>query len=194
MFYSVLICRLHLEFLQVFHEADITKKKPLKKITKQRLTNIALYYLQRFESSVANLKALLLKKINAYALQNPDFDKSQAFLWVDEILESFQVHNYLNDARFAEMRIRDYLAAGKSEKYIKTKLFEKGISPTLVAQLLSDFEFSSYDNALRLAKKKRIGPYREEANRKAFWQKDMGVLVRAGFDYDVALKVMETQI
>ena len=46
------------------------KVKVLRKITPQRLKNIALYYLKRFESSVANLRSVLQRRVNDYAYQN----------------------------------------------------------------------------------------------------------------------------
>ena len=75
----------------MLEEAEKRKaKKPLKKITKQRLKNIALYYLKRFESSEANLRRVLLKRINDYAYQNPEFVKADAYEWVDELLDDFK--------------------------------------------------------------------------------------------------------
>ena len=37
---------------------------------------------------------------------------------------------------------------------------------------------------------RRLGPYRDAAGRGAHWRRDMGVLARAGFDFDVARRVM----
>ncbi|MBO5442595.1 MAG: regulatory protein RecX [Alphaproteobacteria bacterium] len=180
----------------MLEEAEKRKvKKPLKKITKQRLKNIALYYLKRFESSEANLRRVLLKRINDYAYQNPEFVKADAYEWVDELLDDFKRFKYIDDIRFAELKIRDYLAAGKAERYIKGKLAEKGISEVLADQILAQQEFSPFENAMRLAKKKHIGPYRiDEEQRREYRQKDMGTLIRAGFDYDVAVEVLNTSL
>ena len=104
------------------------QKKKQKKITPERLKNIALYYLKRFESSVQNLRQVLQKRVLAYAKENQDFDKKQAFEWIENILSDFIRLNYLNDKRFAEIKIRAYLNAGKPERYIKPKLKQKGIS------------------------------------------------------------------
>ena len=60
------------------------KKKNLKKITKQRLKNIALYYLKRFESSVENLRQVLKRRTNDYSYNNPDFDKNEAYIWIEK--------------------------------------------------------------------------------------------------------------
>lgn len=173
----------------------IAVKRPLRKITKQRLKNIGLYYLKRFESSVANLRKVMMRRVNDYAYHNPDFNKAEACEWIEEILNDFEQHQYINDNRYAEIKIRDYLFAGKAERYIRGKLKEKGIEESLVDSILAEQEYSPFENALRLAKKKRIGPYREgEELRKEFRQKDMGTLVRAGFDYDVVAEVLETYL
>lgn len=176
----------------MFEDEDKPKKaKVLKKITKQRLKNIALYYLKRYETSVENLRQVLKKRVNDYAYHTQDFDKFEAYAWIDEIVSDFQGYGYVNDERFAEMRVRDYISAGKSLRYISGKLREKGIDDSLVETLLESQEYDAFEMALKLAKKKRIGPYRTEELRAEFRQKDMGTLVRAGFDYDMVLKVLE---
>ena len=60
-------------------EEQLKSKRPIKKITPQRLKNIGLYYLKRFESSVENLRSVLQKRVNQYAETNPEFDKQEAY-------------------------------------------------------------------------------------------------------------------
>lgn len=166
------------------------KVKVLKKITKQRLKNITLYYLKRFETSAANMRWVLQKRVNDYAYQNKEFDRAEAYGWIEEIIKDFEGFGYINDARFAEMRIRDYISAGKSVRYIQGKLREKGIDSETVERLMDEQEYDEFETALKLAKKKRIGPFRgSEEMRREFRQKDMAVLARAGFSYDVAEKI-----
>ncbi|MFR2532193.1 MAG: RecX family transcriptional regulator, partial [Alphaproteobacteria bacterium] len=98
-------------------EAKKIQRRPAKKVTKTRLKNIGLYYLERFESSVDNLRQVLTKRVNDYAFQNPGYDKSEALGWIEELLADFERYGYLNDSRYAELKIRDYLAAGKSARY-----------------------------------------------------------------------------
>ena len=169
--------------------------RALRKMTKQRVKNIALYYLKRFESSVANLRNVLRRRVDDYAYHTPDFAKQEAYDWIEEILEDFQRVGYVDDARFSELKIKDYLAAGKSPRYIQGKLREKGIDENLIERLISEQEFDPYDAALRLARKKHIGPFSAtEEIRKERRSKDLAILVRAGFDYDVAVKVLETEV
>ena len=167
------------------------KVKVLRKITPQRLKNIALYYLKRFESSVANLRSVLQRRVNDYAYQNKEFDRGEAYQWIEDILTDFQRYGYLNDSRYAEIKIKDYMSAGKSVRYIKGKMREKGIDEEILSALLEDQENDEFEAALKLAKKKHIGPFRkDEEARFENRQKDMGTLVRAGFSYDVVQRVV----
>ena len=171
------------------------KTRAPKKITKQRLKNIALYYLERFESSVDNLRQVLMRRVNDYAYSNPDFDKSEALAWIEEILSDCERYGYISDARFAEMKIKDYLAAGKSARYIKLKLLQKGIEESLIENLLQEQEYNPEELALNLEKKKKIGPkQKNDEERREYRQKDLATLVRAGFDYDVAQRVLEKEV
>ena len=174
-------------------EENIIREKVnfLRKITPQRLKNIALYYLKRFESSVANLRSVLQRRVNDYAYQNKEFDRGEAYQWIEDILADFQRYGYLNDSRYAEIKIKDYMSAGKSVRYIKGKMREKGIDEEILSALLEDQEYDEFEAALKLAKKKHIGPFRkDEEARFENRQKDMGTLVRAGFSYDVVQRVV----
>ncbi len=168
-----------------------SRRKPQKKITPQRLKNIGLYYLKRFESSTANLRSVLRRRIDAYARENPEWNKHEAYDWAENILAEFERLHYLDDARFAEIKVRGYLSAGKPARYIQNKLRAKGIAEAQIQDVLSAQEYDPFTMALRLAERRKIGPYRPPETRREFRQKDMGVLVRAGFDYDIVCEVLD---
>ena len=173
------------------HKKTYNTKIP-KKITPQRLKNIALYYLKRFETTEYNLRSVLKRRIDDYAYWDRDFNKNEAYHWLDELMSDFIRLGYVNDERYAEIKIRSYLAVGKSLRYISNKLKEKGIDENLADKLLSQQEYDAFAMALRLAKKKKIGPYCEDEKlRRERRNKDMGVLIRAGFDYDVVIRVLD---
>ena len=166
------------------------RRKPQKKITPQRLKNIGLYYLKRFESSVENLRTVLRRRIDAYARENPEWNKHEAYQWAEDVLAEFERLHYLDDARFTEIKVRSYLSAGKPARYIQNKLRTKGIDDAQIESVLAEEEYNPFEMALKLAKRKKIGPYRAKEARREFRQKDMGVLVRAGFDYDTVCEVL----
>lgn len=177
----------------MFAEEEIKKKeKVVKKITPQRLKNIALYYLKRFETTASSLRQVLVKRINEYAYYNPGYDKSEAMGWVENIISDFERYGYVNDGRFAELKCRDYIAAGKPRRYIENKLREKGVSAEIIGKCFEEQEYDPLETALLFARKKRIGPFRQdEEQRRDMKQKDMGTLVRAGFDYDIVITVLD---
>lgn len=176
----------------MFEELKSPKKiKVLRKITKVRLKNIALYYLKRFESSVENLRSVLKRRVNDYAYQDKEFDRTEAYLWIEELLEDFVRLSYLDDKRYAEIKIKSYMSAGKSPRYIHGKLREKGITEEISNALLDVQDYDPFDAALKLAKKKKIGPFCEDEElRKSRRSKDLAILVRAGFDYDIAVQIL----
>ena len=65
-------------------------------------------------------------------------------------------------------------------KYIKqtiNKIKESDIEPDFVS-------------ALKLCKRRRIGPLRPQSNRELFYKKDMGILARGGFSFDLSKRVL----
>ena len=168
--------------------------KKLRKMSKNRLKNIALHYLERFDSSADNLRQVLKRRLVNYARQTDDFDLSAAETWIEEIITDFERLGYVNDLRFAEFKIDDYLNAGKPERYIRQKMMQKGIDENTVDGILQNREFDEEAMAARFARKKKIGPWRsDEESRRINRQKDLATIVRAGFNYDTAQKIINAE-
>lgn len=169
-----------------------TKKSAPKRPTKVRLRNIALYYLERFETSEDNLRAVLKRRIDKYAFFDKEYNPSEAYTWADEVVEECVKQNFVNDERFAGFKLNSYLNAGKPKRYIEQKLKQKGIDDQTISSLFENADYSELETALNFAKKKKIGRFREdEETRMANRQKDLGTLVRAGFDFDIAKEVLD---
>lgn len=181
---------------QVLEELKSHKKtRILRKMTKQRIKNIGLYYLKRFESSVDNLRTVLKRRVDAYAYHDKAFDRNEAYAWIEEVVEDFERYGYLNDERYAEMKIKSYMSAGKSPRYIFGKLREKGVDEGIINGLMDVQDYDPLEAALKLAKKKKIGPFCEdETMRLERRSKDLAILVRAGFDYDTAVRVLSSSV
>ena len=73
-------------------------------------------------------------------------------------------------------------------------LSNKGIKDDLlketIKKITKDDENPDFYSAIRICKKRRIGPYRPEANRSIFYKKDMGVLARNGFSYVLSKDIL----
>ena len=70
-----------------------------------------------------------------------------------------------------------------------TNFFVQSIIVPLI--LASAYSFVS---ALKLCKRRRIGPLRPQANRELFYKKDMGILARGGFNFDLSKRVLNLDI
>ena len=173
--------------------AKTTKSAP-KKPSKVRLRHIALYYLERFETTEDNLRAVLRRRIDKYAFFDKEYNPMEAYAWADEVVKECLAKNFVNDERFAGFKINSYLNAGKPKRYIEQKLKQKGIDEQTIERLFVNIDYSELETALNFAKKKKIGRFRTDDDaRIANRQKDLGTLVRAGFDFEIAKEVLDDE-
>jgi len=77
------------------------------------------------------------------------------------------------------------------------KLFQKGLGgddiDSAIRALEDEFEDAEFIAAAALARRRRLGPYRNDEVRKELYEKDLAALARAGFSYDIAKQVVETE-
>ena len=76
-------------------------------------------------------------------------------------------------------------------------MLNKGIKNNYINETIDQIKENNEDqdffSAIKLCKKKRIGPSRDENNRPLFYKKDIGVLARSGFDFETSKKVMDLE-
>ena len=86
---------------------------------------------------------------------------------------------------------------GKSINKIRNYLIGKGIDDKFIKETVNKIEEKNEDqdffSAIKLCKKKRIGPARVEDNRPLFYKKDISLLARNGFDFETSKKVMDIE-
>ena len=78
---------------------------------------------------------------------------------------------------------------------IRYNLIKKGIDQKYIKASISKIKENESDpdffSAIKMCKKRRIGPNREESNRPLFYKKDISILARSGFSYDTSKKVLD---
>ena len=83
---------------------------------------------------------------------------------------------------------------GYSLNKISYSLRSKGIGQENIQSSLEKIKNNKSDpdfiSAMKVCKKRRIGPIRPEPNRELFYKKDMGILARSGFSYDISKKIL----
>jgi regulatory protein len=125
----------------------------------------------------------------------PVQDRDACIAMVDALIEKFQRAGLLNDESYLRGSITSLRRRGLSARAIEAKLAAKGLRQgDIKAGLLADeAETGAADAdltaALRLARKKRIGPFLRQ-DVQADGEKAMAALARAGFDYETARKAL----
>ncbi len=88
-----------------------------------------------------------------------------------------------------------FLRRGYSLNKINQSLRSKGIDQKYIKQSIDRIKENKIEpdfvSALKLCKRRRIGPLRPESNRELFYKKDMGILARGGFSFDLSKRVLE---
>ena len=175
------------------------RKRLPKKATKSHLENAALYYVERFSSTAESLRQVLNRRVHRSAHYH-DTDIEEGLDWVGDIVERFQRSGLVDDRLFAQARARSLLQRGNSTKTIRMKLFAKGVSSELIDDALSLLTEEAGEGgtveqqaALRLAKRRRLGPFCDPSRRSENREKHLAALARAGFSYDVALQIIDAE-
>ncbi len=167
-----------------------------RKVTPKYLENAALFYLQRFATSAANLRRVLMRKVERSARFHGT-DPAEGAQWVDALIARFVASQLLDDALYAESRAQSLRRRGASGRTIALSLRQKGVEGEIIdtAMAAADEaeEKPELAAAARLARKRRLGPWRAAEGRREARERDLAALARAGFSYDVALAVIDAE-
>ena len=117
---------------------------------------------------------------------------------IETIIETHKRTGALNDANFAETKVSSLRRQGRSRHVIKQKLAIKGISAKLVDAALEqnadgeDPQEVELKAARALARKRRLGPFRDKPADEERKRKDFAVLARAGFSASIVREALST--
>ena len=173
----------------------IKNKKKTLKVTIDEMTNFALNYVEKFAPSKQQLKTYLLKKY--LTSKTPNIKKSDISDLIDIVLEDLEKSKFINDKFYSDSKAKSLIRRGSSINKIRNYLFRKGVGEKYIKNTIEKINEKNEDqdffSAIKICKKKRIGPLRQEDNRSLFYKKDMGILARSGFDFEVSKRVMDLE-
>jgi len=173
----------------------IKNKKKSLEMTVDEMRNFAFNYIEKFAPSKQQLKTYLLKKYLKSKISN--IKKSNIADLIDIVTEDLEKSKFINDNFYSESKAKNLIQRGSSINKIRNYLFSKGVGEKYIRNTIEKIQTNNEDqdffSAIKICKKKRIGPNRDEANRPLFYKKDMGVLARAGFDFEVSKRVMDLE-
>ena len=145
----------------------------------------------------------MLNKIEKSCRAHPDQSKQNCIELLDTLIKKFEELDLLNDSNYTRSQVHALRRRGKSARYIHNHLASKALSKELIDEMLKldqnehnqeDLKQSDIEAAFIHARKKRIGPYRRtDLNKEINLNKELANMARAGFSYEIAQKVLNTE-
>ncbi len=173
----------------------IKNKKKTLEVTVEEMRKFSLSYIEKYAPSKQQLKTYLLKKY--IKIKVPNINKKNITELIDVVLEDLEKSKFVNDKFYSKSKANSLIKRGSSINKIRNYLILKGVNDKYIKDTIDEIKEKNEDqdffSAIKICKKKRIGPARNESNRPLFYKKDIGVLARAGFDFETSKKVMELE-
>ena len=173
----------------------IRNKKKTLQVTVDEMRNFAFAYVNKYAPSKQQLKTYLLKKYMKISV--PNVKKQDITNLIDIVLSDLEKNRFINDKFYSESKARSMIQRGNSITKIRNYLIGKGIQDKYIKDTVNKIKNENSDqdffSAIKICKKKRIGPARTEDNRQLFYKKDISLLARNGFDFETSKKVMDIE-
>jgi len=173
----------------------IKNKKKSLEATVEEMRNYSFIYVEKYAPSKQQLKTYLLKKYMKFKISN--INKSNITDLINVVVEDLEKNKFINDKFYSNSKAKSLIQRGSSINKIRSYLLSKGVKDIYIKETLDkikdDNEDQDFFSAIKVCKKKRIGPARNDNNRPLFYKKDIGILARSGFDFETSKKVMDLE-
>ena len=173
----------------------IRNKKKTLKVTVEEMRNFAFAYVEKYAPSKQQLKTYLLKKYLKSSV--PNVKKKDVSDLIDIVLTDLEKNRFINDKFYSDSKAKSMIQRGSSINKIRSYLIGKGINSEFIKDTVNKIQDENSDqdffSAIKICKKKRIGPARVNDNRALFYKKDISLLARNGFDFETSRKVMDIE-
>ncbi|NVK36052.1 MAG: RecX family transcriptional regulator [Rhodobacteraceae bacterium] len=168
---------------------DKPRQRTYRLPTEERLTRSAIHYLDRYASSVSNLRSVLKRKVSR-AARSHDKDPEEFSELIELVVAKCERSGMVNDTDYAATKVASLRRRGRSQRQIEAQLKSKGVADETLYKALDAHDSDDWNAAQTYARRRKLGPWRTRGPLAEFRQKDMAALCRAGFSYDIARKIM----
>ena len=173
----------------------IKNKKKALEVTIEEMRNFSFAYLDKYAPSKQQLKTYLLKKYLKSSI--PTVKKKDISELINLVIEDLEKTKFISDKFYSESKAKSLIQRGSSINKIKNYLISKGIKDKHIKETINKIKDKNEDqdffSAIKICKRKRIGPARDQDNRSLFYKKDISILARSGFDFETSKKVMDIE-
>ena len=161
-------------------------KKPRPPLDEDALERIALFYVGRYASTRAKLRAYLVRKVRERGWH----DGGQPP--VDGLVERISSLGYVDDAAFAASRAASLSRRGYGQRRVDQALHAAGIEEADAAPAKEQARASAMAAALRFAERKRLGPFASVSAGPDTRNKAFAAMARAGHPVDIIRRVLDS--
>ena len=160
-------------------------------VDEAKLLTIAQDYVGRFWGPSANLRRVLLRHAQQSARDHAS-DLQALQKQIEGIVAMMIEAGAVDDQRFASLKAASLAERGVSQRMVAQRLRQTGVGKDDVDQALAELQRDGGDQASadKLVARRKLGYLRPEAERKERRDKDLAVLLRGGFGFDVAKKAL----
>ena len=161
-------------------------RRPPPPLDAQSLERLAVRYVERFATSRGKLADYLKRKMRERGWDGPPAD-------IVSLAERMASLGYIDDRLFAETKLRSLTRRGYGARRVKLALDVAGIEAEDQAHLAPTIEDNAFGAALTFARRKRFGPFGDEAVDRGVRQKQIAAMIRAGHSFDLARRIVDTR-
>ncbi len=171
----------------------IRNRKKTLEITIEEMRKFSYAYIEKYAPSKQQLRTYLLKKYLRTKVSN--VKKQDITDLIDVVLADLEKGKFISDKFYSESKSRNLIQRGSSINKIRSYLFNKGIKKNYINEAIDKIKEENSDqdffSGIKICKKKKIGPARNEDNRSLFYKKDISLLARNGFDFETSKRIMD---
>ena len=158
-------------------QPNVRQARRRKPLGSAQLRELAMNYVARFATSSGKLEAYLVRK-----LRERGWDENEAPPDITSLVADFASRGYIDDEVYARTRSEGLLARGYGARRVGEALRQAGIGETL-RDAAAPGEAAARRAALRLAEKRRFGPFAVEEPDQARREKQLAAMLRAGHSF-----------
>ena len=156
------------------------EKKPPKPLDERRIKDLALHYVGKYATTQHKLKTYLARKLRERGWEG------ERPADIEALAARFVELGYIDDATFAAQKAASLTARGYGRRRVDEALYVAGISDDDGAEAKRAADAAQVESAIKMAKKRRFGPFAREPADPDKRRKQLQAMLRAGHDFSIA--------
>jgi len=161
-------------------KAPIRPRRVPAPLDAERLRELALRYVGKYATTRAKLRQYLARKMRERGWQGGDAPD------LERLADRFAELGLVDDAAFALAKSRSLSARGYGKRRLVDELRRAGVGEADGADAAAHAEQEAVEAALRLARRRRIGPFAPQAADPRQREKWIAAMIRAGHGFGLA--------